>query len=274
MKVVRETCVAGKTILRAVRVVNKNTSMISQRRGERIKPSRDAVLKVNQRNAERSLTMKMNNNFKGGDLHITLTYKTEPTAAEAKKDKEKFLRRLKYRFEKTGAVLKRIDVTEYENKRIHHHIVISYIEPAVIEKLWDKGWVKVSVLDDSGNYKRLAEYLIKETSKTFRNPDCPNKRRYNCSNNIVTPAIKREEVSAREVNKELKPLKGYYIDMDSVRKYEHAITKIECLEYIMVSLDDEPRLKKWNKGRDVKIRNTSMSVAEVNEQMGIGDVNW
>lgn len=274
MKIIRETCVAGKTILRAIRIVNKNSAALGANRRPKSKPSREAVMKVNQKNSERVLTMQLNENFRKGDLHITLTYARIPTPAEAKKEKEKFFRRLKYACQKLGIEFKRIDVTEYENTRIHHHVVISYIDPQIIRKAWgDNGHVLFSVLDDTGNYAKLAAYLIKETSKTFRKSDNPNKRRYYHSSNIITPEIKREEVSGRELHQDPKPIKGYYIDEDSVHRYEHAITKVECIEYIMVSLEEEPRLKRWNKGKKIKPRGVPMSKAEINSQMEMWDEN-
>ena len=274
MKIIRETCVAGKTILRAIRMVNRNKSVIGASRRPKEKPTREAVMKVNQKNAERMLTMKINHNFKPGDWHITLTYADAPTPEAAKKAKKDFFRRLKYKCDKAGIEFKRIDVTEYENNRIHHHVVISYIDPQIIQDAWgNNGHVLFSSLDDTGNYSKLAAYLIKETSKTFRNSDNPNKRRYYCSNNIVTPEIKREEVSGKELHQDPKPLKGYYIDEDSVHRYEHAITKVECIEYIMVSLEEEPRLKKWNKGKKIKPRGVPMSKAEINSQMEMWDEN-
>lgn len=267
MKVVRETCVAGKTILRAIRVVTSGNRK-NEKRNKKNKPTKDAVMKVNQRNAERDLTMKLNHNFNAGDLHVTLTYDgEEPTKEEARKEKDKFLRNLRNYCKKENIEFKRIDVTEFENKRIHHHIVMSKVDIDVINKYWRKGFVKISVLDESGNYKKLAEYLIKETSKTFRNPDNPNKRRFSCSRNIVTPVIKRERVSERELYRDIKPLKGYYVEEDSIRRYEHLITGAECLEYIMVSLDDKPRLKKWYKGQVCHLRNYPVGKAYAEEQM-------
>lgn len=273
MKVIRETCIAGKTIFRSVKSVTTSKKVKGEKRNPKTKPSKEAVQKVNQRNAEKMLTLKINHNFKPGDWHITLTYEVEPDIDTAKKDKEKFLRNLKNYAKKNNITFKRVDVTEYENKRVHHHIVMSYIDPEVIKKYWNKGIIRFAALDQSGNYKKLAEYLIKETSKTFRKNDNPNKRRYNCSRNIETPEIKRERVHERELYRDIKPLKGYYIDEDSIRRYEHAITKAECLEYIMVSIDEEPRIKKWRKGKTCKIRNYPISNSYSEEQMEIGDLN-
>lgn len=263
MKAIREMCVAGRTIMAAMRIV-PDFKQTGKKRAPKSSPSKDAVRKVNEKNAVRLLTAKLNHNFRGGDLHVTLTYAGEvPTQEQAKKDKQNFLRKLKRYSDKAGTVLKRVDVTEYENHRIHHHIVISGIPAEVISEAWDKGFVKFSILEASGNYKNLAEYLIKETSKTFRDDDNPNKRRYNCSRNVVTPEIKQVRISERELYRELQPVKGYYIDFDSVNYYEHALTGMQCVEYIMISLDEEPRLKKWRRGKSVRIKRVPFSADEI-----------
>ena len=201
-------------------------------------------------NAERKLTMILNHNFRDGDFHLTLTYKDIPTPEEAKKALSKFTRQLRNHAKKEGINFKWVAVTEGLNKRIHHHFVCTAIDVALLNKYWDFGWVNIKQLDDSGNYFKLANYLVKETEKTFREPESVQKRRYSCSRNIEIPEVKREIVSDRELTKELKPIKGYQIDQDSVRRYEHAILGIECLEYIMYAIE-EP-IKRYNKGKPIK----------------------
>lgn len=270
MKVIRETCIAGKTILRAIRTVTSGNRK-NEKRAIKKNPTKEAVKKNNQRIAERKLTMLLNHNFKNNDLHVTLTYNREPSKEEAKDTLTKFLRNLRNYCKRNQIEFKYIHVTEYENKRIHHHVVINNLDLQVINKYWKVGFVKVSMLDESGNYKKLAEYLIKETSKTFRNQDSPVKQRYSCSRTIVTPEIKKERVHERELYRDIKPLKGYYVDEDSIRRYEHAITKAECLEYIMISTEEEPRLKKWSKGQRYQLKYYPASKAYAEEQMQIGE---
>ena len=57
-------------------------------------------------------------------------------------------------------------------KAIHHHIIINHIEghdvSKVVRTLWKFGRPGFKYLDGSGQYKDLASYLIKETSKTFK----------------------------------------------------------------------------------------------------------
>jgi len=247
----REITVAGKTII----IQEKATSRIkgSLKRKARMNATSEAMRKINDRNAERDLTVKLNHNFCMGDYHLVLTYSGDaPTPSEAKKHKDNFFRNIRNYAKKNEIELKHISVTEYEHKRIHHHIVMSKIDIEVVQKFWKYGYVKPTLLDETGNYAKLAAYLLKETSKTFREAANPGKRRYTCSRNIVTPETRRQEMNGTP-SADIKPLKGYYVDQDSIRTYEHAILEADCREYILVSLDEEPRLKRWSRGKKVKL---------------------
>jgi len=164
--------------------------------------------------------------------------------------------------------LKYIAVTEYENHRIHHHLVINTVNVKAANDLWSKGWIKMSALDKTGNYCRLASYLIKETQKTFRTEESAHKRRYSTSRNLVKPIVKREFVSGAELFDDPKPMPGYYIDQDSVRRYEHPFTKVEHLEYVEIALDTPRKYKVWPRGKKVKaesqrtIRNDQLDLFE------------
>lgn len=267
----RETTVAGKTIF----VQKKATSRIEtkgRKRKAKCNPTAAAVQKVNDRNAERDLAIKLNANFVGGDYHLTLTYAGDtPTPSQAKRQLANFFQNVRRWAKKEGRELKYIAVTEYEHKRIHHHVVMSNIDQDIIEKYWKYGHVNFKLLDETGNYSRLAAYLLKETARTFREADNPCKRRYTCSRNIVTPVTKRELITSKEVSEEPKAIKGYYIDQDTIQYYDHAILEVECCEYIMVSLDKEPRLKRWSKGDKVKPEKY-YKITEYEEQLRIEDV--
>lgn len=245
----RDTIIAGKTIMRSLKAIARIDSVKGQKRKPKTNPTSEAVMKVNFRNAVKILTAKLNHNFKHGDYHIVLTYKDIPGMEEARKNLENFIRNIRNYAKRNGIEIKWVAVTEYKHKRIHHHVVMSGVNQEVISRYWKCGYVKAVILDDTGNYYRLAEYLLKETEKTFREDNSIQKKRYSCSRNVIMPEVKREKVSGREIRQELKPLAGYTIDEDTVRRYEHAILGVDCLEYIMVSNADEPRLKRWKKGK-------------------------
>lgn len=253
MKIYRETIVAGRTIIQSLRASTRIKTKKGEKRAAKSNPTPEAVRKVNLRNAVKNLTAILNHNFKVNDYHLTLTYSgIEPTKEEAKRNLQNFMKAMKRYCKKNNLEWKWVAVTEYENHRIHHHVVCSGIVPEVIKQKWNKGFVNFKMLESDGNYYKLAEYLIKETEKTFRLPDSVNKKRYSASGNIVRPEIKKELVSERLLQAELKPLKGYYIDQDTINRYEHAILSVECVEFIQVSLDEEPRLKRWRRGTKTK----------------------
>lgn len=106
----------------------------------------------------------------------------------------------------------------------------------------------MTAMDDSGSYKALSEYLIKETSKTFRDSDSVHKRRYTASRNLVRPVIKREAVDAQELLDDPKPIAGYYIPKETVRRFEHPVTGVEHVEYYMVALHEPRKYKVWPRG--------------------------
>lgn len=250
LKVIRETAIAGKTIYRNVKVPS---GPHSGKRSPHAKPTREAVRKNNFRLAVRNLTLLLNANFDETCAHVTLTYKgDEPSREEAKAKQKKFIRDLRKRMKAAGQDLKYVVATEYENKRIHHHMVISTQDIRMLNSIWKDGFIHMTPLDDSGNYRKLAEYLVKETEKTFRREDSVHKQRYSSSRNLIRPAIKREYVGPRELSRDPKPLKGYHIPKDEIRRYEHPVTGLEHLEYIMIA-DGEPR-KRWSHGRTVSGR--------------------
>lgn len=247
---VRETIIAGHTILR--RIIMSHPKEQEHRKPKQ-NPTKESVQKNNDRIAVRKAIALINANFVPGDYHVTLTYRGDPPEQQkAKRDMDNYIRRMKREYEKAGREFRYFQVTEYKQKRIHHHILMSYIDESIIRSQWKEGYVRFSVLDTERNYAKLAEYLIKETSKTFRDPENATKRRWRASKNLIRPVVKREIVSTRQLFEDPKPLDGYYIDRDSVRRYEHPFTELEHLEYIMVSQDPVPRIRKWRKGKAVR----------------------
>lgn len=242
---------AGKTIFVRLAAASEK---ITGKRHKKENPTTEAVQKYNWKKAVRDLAILLNSNFGGGDLHIVLTYKgTEPQKDEAKKQLENFWKRMRRAYKGAGKELKWVAATEYKNKRIHHHIIINKgVALDEIAKIWGNGILKTSVLDDSGDYRKLAEYLTKETEKTFREAGAVQRKRYSCSRNLIRPITKKEEVSAAALIREPKPLKGYYIDQDSIYEGNNPITGMPYREYVMIALDAEPRLRAWPRGKRVK----------------------
>lgn len=237
----KTTVKAGATI----EVTKSHTKRVGiKNRKKKEKPTAEEMKKVNEKNAEKTLRLKINANFGVDDLFIGLTYGggEGPTPEQAKKNVKKLIDSLRKGFKKIGEEFKYINVTEYKNKRIHHHLIINHIEgqdvAKMVRRLWKFGRPHFKFLDDTGQYKDLAAYLIKETSKTFKENDGGHKQRYSCSRNLIMP-IPRTEIVKRAVKwlPDPKPIKGYYIDQDTVYNGVDPFTGREYQHYTMVKLD-------------------------------------
>ena len=188
------------------------------------KPSKEEMWLANQRTKERKLCRLIEDNFGGGDWHLTLTYKKNerPDPDQAHERLKKLLDKLRTEYKKFGYQLKYISVTEYRNHAIHHHIVINNIVKGqvttalLVQKIWMYGRPDFRPLDDNGDYRQLAEYFIKETSKTARAEDCKYRQSYSCSRNLQRPEPEIQKMSAKEFKELPKPEPGYYIDADHI----------------------------------------------------------
>lgn len=234
MPYIKKTVIAGNTI-----EVEKH---YSARYGKRLPRSsnsqatRPEQAEVNQRQAEKTLRRLINANFGVGDIHLVLGYKRQYTRSpeQARKDKEQFLRGYRRWCQEQGQTPRYITVTEFENKRVHHHLVIGSIPMAVLYELWPWGRPHITPLDRSGNYEQLAAYLIKETSKTFDKPGTPQRKRWTQSKGLKKPMVRREVIRADKWNAQPKPVQGYYIPRDSIVNGVCPVTGAPYQQYMMV----------------------------------------
>ncbi|NMA65334.1 MAG: hypothetical protein GX957_03720 [Clostridiaceae bacterium] len=130
MSYCKKTYVAGKTII--VEKGYRTEYQAGMKRKNRKNVSKEAVKNNNQKQAIKKLTLLMNANFKIGDLHLVLTYRKEerPLPEVARKNLEKFIRKLRALYRKNDKELKYIHTTEYKNSAIHHHLLINYFDIA------------------------------------------------------------------------------------------------------------------------------------------------
>lgn len=211
------------------------------------KKTPEQMQKANERQSEKKLRGELEENFEGGDLHNVLTYAINPPdPVQAKKYLDKFLRGVRREMRKIGKELKYIIVTEYKNTRIHHHVIMNYFDLAALQKLWPYGKIRPTLLDDSGDYHRLAAYLIKETSKTFRDPDATQRQRWTPSRNLKKPNIKKEVVRSIQYAEEPRPVKGYYIIPGSLINGINPITGYPYQIYRMARLDKKEKRKPYD----------------------------
>lgn len=200
------------------------------------------VKKINERNAETNLRHLINTNFGYQDIHLVLTYRREKrpaTPEAAKADLEKFLRKLRNHFKKRNQELKYIAVTEYKNKAVHHHLIISSMDTRALTDLWPHGQPRPTYLDSSGQYGQLASYLIKETSKTFNSDDSVHGKRWCASKNLEKPKITTRIIAANTWQKDPKPRKGYFIEKGSEKSGYSEISGYPYQFYRLIKLPDK-----------------------------------
>ena len=248
MRAIRETIVAGRMIYHEEKIPSGNHT---KKRGARRSITPAAVEKNNMRIAVKKVWMLLSENFDNTCSHMTLTYADAPSKEDAQKEFGRFMRRLRREFRRGGQELKALYVTEYENHRIHHHIVLNTCDVELIDRVWKRGFVHSTVLDASGDYHDLAEYMVKETEKTFRLPDAVNKQRYGHTRNLVMPAVKREEIAMPDMDEDPKPIRGYYVPKDRVRTFTHPVTGLTHRVWIELPLAEPRRYKVWPRGKRV-----------------------
>lgn len=168
-----------------------NTSTNSTR-VRRLRESRDAQKKLNEKNSVKHVIRLINTNFTDDDIWGTFTYeqsKRPQTIEEAQKEMSKFIRRLKYYGKKYGyPALKYIYVTEVVDDEakgkhhVHHHIVMNFPDRDLAERLWKNGartQTKRLQSDESG-YEGMARYIMK---------DPKGAKRYVASHNLKQPTV-------------------------------------------------------------------------------------
>jgi len=166
----------------------------SEHRAARQNASREAQKKLNERNAIRTLTRKVDTNFTDKDYHATLTYDARgelPDEKQARRDTQNYFRRIKH-FRKGQALppLKYVNVMEFYNKdmrrtRVHHHVIMSGgVDRQVLKSLWGHGRVFIEELQpENGTLEGLVRYITKQPGKHTHS------KRWTASRNLKPPKI-------------------------------------------------------------------------------------
>lgn len=201
-----------------------------QKRNAKSNPTPEAMKKYNRQKQIDYIRRIIKLNFQSG-FHLVLTYKKNerPDAALAKKQLTNFINRMRYHMKKQGYELKFLMTTEYENKAIHHHIVINDMPGLIklVKKQWWFGRPNFTPIDDNDDVATLAEYLIKETDKTFRD-DKVHGTRYSSSRNLIKPTYTEEIIQANSFRKEPRVPSGYILVRDS---FVYGVSEVTGYEY-------------------------------------------
>lgn len=184
---------AGRTVL-----IEKYYSSRYHKKGILRSPNyqktKDSQEKANQRKEVRRLTLLLNANFQYGDHHLVLDYKlgSRPaTPEDAKRDRGTFLRRLRKLYRRNGQDLKYVVVTEFGKRgALHHHLIMNHgIDTKLIQEIWEKGRCHFNPMDKTGEYSKLASYLLK--NRPYWKKQGGKGKQYSASRNLVTPSYRK-----------------------------------------------------------------------------------
>ena len=176
-------------------------------------------LKYQDKKAERIVRWKLNENFVKGDMLITLTYPKIVSRYTAKDNMKLFLMNLRRFYKRAGIELKYIYTAGVTSRgTIHFHMVLNAFDSAKIAELWNRitgGTANIKYLYGK-TFKRLAAYLIKNSRETFYSINKVHAKRFCASLNLKMPAIIKQIVGASIWREEVKALKGYSLDKNSI----------------------------------------------------------
>lgn len=170
MPYIIEVVQAGRTV-EVMKYYSSRYGKKGIKRGERKALTKEEQIKVNKRAAEKKLRRLINENFQEGDTHLVLDYRKERRPAgrkQMREDADDFLREMRKLYKRHGIQFKYIHVMEIGKKgALHHHLVINTpeeISQQAIVRCWKgRGRTHHNPLDDTGQYAKLASYLIKQS---------------------------------------------------------------------------------------------------------------
>lgn len=208
-------------------------------RGRKEKATQVAQEVINRMAAERRLRLLINENFGPGDWHMTFTYRREERPKdrdEMDKDRRSLIAKIRRAYRKEGKELKYIYVAEIGERGAHHHHIVlnAEVDPKILQKIWKKGWVRFSLLDNSGQYRRLAAYLIKYSERNRKEPGALQKQRYIPSRNLRQPKEEIQIMKRKDFSKDPRVPKGYFLEKGSEREGVSALTGYRFREYTVI----------------------------------------
>ena len=233
-----EICKAGRTIQHTYYYAQRADTKEGSRRKKENKTS-EAQKKVNSRHAVKKLTWIFNENFDGTSLYLTWSYdkKKRPDGKEAlRADIDRLLRYIRKIYRDEGRSAKYVWAAEVgERGATHIHMVLNAIDTAKLKKCWDKGWITIKPLDDSGQYRKLANYFVKYSEKTMKTCEGFSGKRYNASRNLKIPQPTKTTIRSRNAySHTIEIPRGYYVDKESIAEAWHEVSGYMYFTYTLI----------------------------------------
>lgn len=255
----KESIAENKRFNRKLRYVQKYYTTIyhpkGAKRSKAENKTKTAQAKVNARNREITLWLRIEANFGHGDSHSALHYyRCKPAGLEeAEKDLDNALRLCRKKCKKAGVEFLWIAVTETKGKKgelFHHHIIVNREAQEFLAQAWEEALEKAgrqgktssSRLDKRDSHRELAAYLLKQSERTMEQWAAlgyTRKQRWRASRNLNIPKTKKKIITANQWAKEPKPQKGEWLaknaNGDTYEMGIHDVTGWPWMEYVAVS---------------------------------------
>lgn len=216
-------------------------------REKKNKKTPEEIVKQNLWIRMRDLRRLLELNFSEGDWHIVLTCAKDkrPDKETAPKIIREFRDKLREAFKKEGWKLKYIITCETGSRgAVHWHMITNNMyndrtsTAKLVKGLWTRGRPYFSPMDAGGDYKTLAEYIVKETANRIEKENTIEKLSYMSSRNLIRPEVKKQEVRASRWRREPKAPDGYYVVPDSVVNGVNKFTGLPYQHYTIRRLED------------------------------------
>ena len=213
-----------------------------QPRGKKEKKTPEEMAKQNLWRRRRELRRIIELNFSPGDWYVVLTCEKNkrPSLEDAPNIIRQFRDRLQRAYKKKGWELKYVITCETgERGAVHWNVIVNNVHDGtdstarMIRELWDRGRPNFKALDDTGDYGRLADYIVKETSKRIENEKTIEKLSYMRSRNLIKPEVEKKEIKARGWRMDPVPPKGWELVPDSLVNEVNKFTGLPYQKYTL-----------------------------------------
>lgn len=211
-------------------------------RNKKEKKTPEDIAKQNLWRRRRELRRIIELNFSPGDWYVVLTCQRDkrPSIEEAPNVIRKFRDRLQREYKKKGWELKYVITCETgEHGAVHWNIIVNNMHDGadttagMIRKLWERGRPNFKAMDDTGEYEKLADYIIKETAKRIEEGKTIEKLSYMRSRNLIKPKVKKEEIKAKGWKLDPVPPKGWELVPDSLVNGFNKFTGLPYQKYTL-----------------------------------------
>lgn len=177
----------------------------NSKRKEKKATSSTRQLAANAIRTEKELWRVICTNFSGkrGDQFNTFTFAEDVDEAGARREWKNFVRRVRRYLKRRGLPdFKYISKFEKQGKW-HIHAIMNGIPLEDLIKLWGRGRVTSSFLDDTNNYRDLAAYLSKQMKAAKNDPEKePEAKRKYARNWSGSINLERPIVTVKEIKRE------------------------------------------------------------------------